>query len=203
MDEALASVAAGAAGEGGAKPPRPKLSGWRRGLVIAGGVAAVLRVLLGLLVWFARQPNVVWPVKAGDTLAFRPGDANLAKWAEDPKSDALIVQKVIAGGEPAVPNTTMCVFDPGFVAATDAPGGTMTVEGHDLIVGWRVHWKGGDTVPTELKKPDYDPRCGEDTELLLTATQLHDVVNALAGLAQPPPEPDGVPVGTTIPLPQQ
>jgi hypothetical protein len=95
------------------------------------------------------------------------------------------------------------VFDPGWAATTGQPGGTLQVEGHDLIVGWRVHWHGGDTVPAELKKPDYDPRCGQDTELLMTATQMHDLVNALQGLPQPPPEPDGVPAGTTITLPQQ
>jgi hypothetical protein len=184
-------------------------------LVVAGGVAVVLRLMLTLLMHSGGHRAVVgngsqlpvtvalpaWPLKPGDVLSFRPGDSNLAKWGADPKTEPFIVSKVIPGGVPAVPNTSLCVFAPDYVADASQPGGTLTVEGQDLIVGWRTHWRGGDTVPAELKKPDYDPRCGRDAELLLTATQLHDLVNALAGLPKPPPEP-GVQAGATIALPQ-
>jgi hypothetical protein len=180
-------------------------------MVILGLIAAFARLLLFLLMHSggghaadtAAIPTEVptWPIQPGDVLPFRPGDANIAKWAAVPTNDDFTLSRVVPGGDPAVPNTTLCVFAPDYITGPGQSGGTLTVLGHDLIVGWRVHWHGSDTVPADLKKPDFDPNCGRDTDLLLTATQVHDLVAILSGQPKPPPEPDGVPAGTTITLP--
>jgi hypothetical protein len=182
-------------------------------MVILGMIAACARLVLFLLMHSSGGhassttaiPSKVpaWPIQPGDVLPFRPGDANVAKWAAVPANEDFLVSRVVLGGDPAVPNTAVCVFGPDYVTLADEPGGTLTVLGHDLIVGWRVHWHGGDTVPPSLKKPDFDPNCGRDTDLLLSATQVHDLIAVLNGQPKPPPEPDGVPAGTTITLPQK
>jgi len=217
MDEKTQNTTSGADG----KLLRPPLPGWRKTLVAVGSIAVFLRLLLALAMHSgsdgkpsmqgpsaagpavgAEQPLPAWPLKAGDVLPFRPGDKNLANWGDDPNNEPLIVSKAVDGGDPVAPATTICVFAPDYVADVSQPGGSLRVDGQDLLAGWRVHWRGGDTVPDELKRPDYDPRCGQDAELLLTATQLHDLTNALAGLPKPPPEP-GVKAGTTIAAPQR
>jgi hypothetical protein len=181
-------------------------------MVVLGLIAAFARLLLFLLMHTGGGghaadataiPSKVpsWPIQPGDVLPFRPGDANIARWAAVPTNDDFTVSRVVPGGDPAVPNTTLRVFAPDYIVQTGQPGGTLTVLGHDLIVGWRVPWQGSDTVAADLKKPDFDPNCGRDTDLLLTATQVHDLIAILSGQPKPPPEPDGVPAGTVITLP--
>jgi hypothetical protein len=178
-------------------PARPRLSGWRKVAFIIGMIAASLRLVLFLLLHLPSHakpstitpatadappsPQATWPVKAGEVLTFTPGDANVARWSANPKADPLIVSKVIPGGDPAVPNTTLCLFGPDFVADASQPGGTLTLISPDLIVGWRTHWRGGNTVIDGFKKPDFDPNCGPDAELLLSADQLHELITILDG----------------------
>ncbi len=182
-----------------APSPAPALTGWRKALYVFGISAAVLRVLL-IFLRAGPAPASGWPVREGSVIALQPGDKALARWGESPGSDPFQVSKVIPGGEPALPNTRVCLFAPDYAADASQPGGTLTVLGRDLLVGWRVHWSGGDTMPPEAKQPDFDGNCGRDADLLFTATQLHDLINILAGLPPPPPEP-GVPAGTEISLP--
>ncbi len=203
-----------------AKPQIPsQISGWRKALMVIGGVALVLRLLLALLMHHTAQDHTAattapidaaatpikpatWPPHVDGVLTFTPGDPIITKWGDGPNSDPFSIYREIPGGEPAVPNTVPCVFMPDFVADPGQPGGTLTIDGEDVLIGWHAHWVGGDTVPATPKKFKYDPNCGRDAELIFTPTQMHDLINIIAGLPAPPPEPP-LPVGTELPIPRR
>jgi hypothetical protein len=175
-------------------PKRPRLAGWRRILLIIAFIAAGLRLVMFLLLHFPAHhaaPLPTWPLHAGDVLPFTPGDANVAKWGQNPLSTGFVVQLLQPNGDPT-PTPTFCALEPDYMADAQQPGGTLTLLAQQPTGAWRVRWSGGPTVPPFLKNSShFDANCGSTATLLITTPQLHSLLDILSGIADsaPPPEP--------------
>ena len=172
-----------------ARPPAPL---WRKVLLILAFLAVAVRLVMFLLLHFhhiARLPT--WPLHAGDVLTLTPGDANIAKWAQNPVSTGFVVQQLQPNGHPfATP--TFCALEPDYMADAQQPGGTLTLLDQQPTGNWRVRWSGGNTVPPFVKKKgDFEANCGTSAQLLMSPNQLHSLLDILAGVSMsaPPPAP--------------
>jgi hypothetical protein len=186
--------------------PKPTLTGWRKGLVIAGVIAFALRILLAVFSFSSHHVTKTstiatagelpsWPLKAGDVFTLKPGDPAIAKWAESPDNDGFLVQAVELNGKP-VTDTKVCALEPDYMAAADAPGGTLTLVSQDGTGDWRVHWQGGDTLPVEPLDPKQsasdtqdqrNANCGKDALFMMSQAQLHSWLNMQAGIVAAKP----------------
>jgi hypothetical protein len=189
-------------------PParKPTLTGWRKWLVIAGVVAFALRILLALFSFSSHRVTTTstittagalpaWPLKSGDVFTLKPGDPAIAKWAESPDNDGFLVQAVELNGKPLT-DTKVCALEPDYMAAADAPGGTLTLVSQDGTGDWRVHWQGGDTLPVEPLDPNQsasdtkdqrNANCGKDALFMMSQAQLHSWLNMQSGTATDKP----------------
>jgi hypothetical protein len=175
-----------------APPPstRPPAPLWRKVLLILAFLATAICLVLFLLLRFpvhhtARLPT--WPLHAGDVLTLTPGDANIAKWAQNPLSTGFVVQQLQPDGQPfATP--TFCALEPDYMADAQQPGGTLTILNQQPTANWRVRWSGGNTVPPFIKKKgDFEAGCGTHAVLLMTPDQLHGLLDILAGVSTSAP----------------
>lgn len=169
------------------KPPsRAGLTGWPLVLLIVAVGAVVLRLLLYLVVHYAGHHTAAlptWPMHKGDVLTLAAGDANVAKWAQNPLATGFVVQQLESGGKP-VTGTKICALEPDYMADAQQPGGALTLLDQQPTGDWRVHWTGGDTLPPFIKqKGDFDANCGTNTIVLMTPGQLHSFLDILAGVA--------------------
>jgi hypothetical protein len=176
-------------------PVRPRLAGWRKVLVIVAFIAAGLRLIMFLLLHFPAHhaaPLPTFPFHAGDVFTFIPGDANLAKWAQNPDADGFVVQQLPPNQQPlAAP--TFCALQPDYMADAQQPGGTLTLLSQPLPDTWQVRWSGGNTLPPYIKKKgDFDANCGTNALLLMNNDQLHTLHDILAGISTSAP-PTSVP----------
>ncbi len=174
-------------------PARSRLTGWRKVLLIIAFVAAGLRLVMFLLLHFTSHHAgalPTWPLHPGDVLTLTPGDANIAKWAQNPLSTGFVVQQVKTNGKP-VEGTKVCALEPDYMADAQQPGGTLTLVSQLPTGDWRVRWSGGDTLPPFIKqKGDFDANCGSNAVVLMTSAQVHSFLNILAGVADSaPPAP--------------
>ena len=171
-------------------PPRTGVSGWRFALLIIGVIAVALRLLLFLLVHLSSHHAAAlpaWPLHSGDVLTLTPGDANVAKWAQNPLATGFVVQQLESDGHP-VNGVRICALEPDYMADAQQPGGTLTLLNQQPTGDWRVRWSGGDTLPPFVKqKGDFDANCGTSAVLQLTPAQLHSFLNILAGIADSAP----------------
>jgi hypothetical protein len=187
--------------------PKPALTGWRKGLVIAGVVAFALRILLALFSITSHHVTKTstiatagalptWPLKAGDVFTLRPGDPAVAKWTESPDNDGFVVQLVEQNGRP-VTEIKVCALEPDYMAAADQPGGTLTLVSQDGAGDWRVHWLGGDTLPIEPLDPKQsasdtqdqrDANCGKDALFTMSQAQLHSWLDMQTGVTADKPQ---------------
>jgi hypothetical protein len=129
----------------------------------------------------ARIPT--WPLHAGDVLPLTPGDANIAKWAQNPLSTGFVVQQLQPNGQPfATP--TFCALEPDYMADAQQPGGTLTLLAQQPAGSWSVRWSGGNTVPPFLKKTGhFEANCGKTATLLMSPEQLHAFLDILNGVS--------------------
>jgi hypothetical protein len=174
-------------------PPKPGLTGWRKGLVIVGAIAFGLRLLLALLMysphhgaWSARvdatpaqKPGQ--PLVAGNAIALATGDANLAKWGDAPDHDGFVVQELSRDGKPFT-EPKLCVLLPEYITQDGQAGGMiLLVSQHPVTGSWEVRWTGSDTMPAATKPGEDDGNCGEHATLLMSAQQLQDLVAIIGG----------------------
>lgn len=169
-------------------PARPPAPLWRKVLLTLAFLAVAMRLVLFLLLHFhhtARLPT--WPLHAGDVLTLTPGDANIAKWAQNPLSTGFVVQQLQPNGQsPSAP--TFCALEPDYMADPQQPGGTLTLLDQEPTGDWRVRWSGGNTVPPFIKKTgDFAANCGTHAVLLMTPNQLHTFLDILAGVSASAP----------------
>ena len=172
-------------------PARPRLTGWRKVLVLLGFLAAGLRLLMFLLLHgpahHATNTLPTFPFHAGDIFTLTPGDANIAKWAQNPLADGFVVQQVETDGHP-VPGTKVCALEPDYMADSQQPGGTLTLLSQQLPDTWQVRWSGGNTLPPYMKQKDnFDANCGTIAVVLMTNDQLHALHDILAGISTSAP----------------
>jgi hypothetical protein len=171
-------------------PARPRLAGWRKVLVLLAFVAAGLRLIMYLLLHFPAHPATTlptFPFHAGDVFPFTPGDANIAKWAQNPLADGFVVQQIDSSGQP-VQGAKVCALEPDYMADAQQPGGTLTLLSQRLPGSWQVHWTGGNTLPPYMKKKgDFDANCGTTAVVVMTDDQLHTLHDILAGIATSAP----------------
>ncbi len=168
------------------------------GLVVAAAGVWWLRLDLGGSRRAAGVPR--WPLHAGDVLTLAPGDANIAKWAQNPLSSGFVVRQLRSDGHP-VAGDGMCAFEPDYMADAEQPGGRLTVISREANGDWRVRWSGGDTVPPFLKRSgEFAANCGRDAVVLMSSRQLHSLRDILAGVADSAP-PAGSPArsGSAVP----
>ncbi len=157
-------------------------------------IPAILAVAAG--VWWFRwggdlnHPKAAvppWPLRAGDVLRLAPGDANIAKWAQNPLSTGFVVRQIRSMGQP-VNGVRTCAFEPDYMADAKQPGGRLTVLSREPNGDWRVRWRGGDTVPPFLKgRGAFAADCGKDAVVLMSPAQLHSLRDILAGVADSAP----------------
>ncbi len=157
-------------------------------------IPAILAVAAG--VWWLRRggdfnhPKVAvpaWPLRAGDVLRLAPGDANIAKWAQNPLSTGFVVRQIRSFGHP-VDAVRTCAFEPDYMADAQQPGGRLTVLSRQPDGDWQVGWRGGDTVPPFLQRRGaFAANCGEDAVVLMSPAQLHSLRDILAGVADSAP----------------
>ena len=134
-------------------------------------------------------PNTLptYPFHAGDIFTLTPGDANIAKWAQNPLADGFVVQQVETDGHP-VPGTKVCALEPDYMADSQQPGGTLTLLSQQLPDTWQVRWSGGNTLPPYMKQKDnFDANCGTTAVVLMTNDQLHALHDILAGISTSAP----------------
>lgn len=171
-------------------PARAHLKGWRLGLVILGFSAVLLRLLLFLITHALHHQAAAlptWPLHAGDVLTLTPGDANIAKWGQNPLSDGFVVQQLESAGKPLAPGH-VCALEPDYMADAQQPGGTLTLLSQQPTGDWRVRWSGGNTLPPFIKqKGDFDANCGTQATLLMSPAQLHTFLDILNGVADSAP----------------
>jgi hypothetical protein len=170
------------------EPARPRLTGWRKVLLLIAFIAAGLRLLMFLFLHFpSHHPTALptYPFHAGDVFPFTPGDANIAKWAQNPDADGFVVQQF--NSQPlAAP--TFCALQPDYMADSQQPGGTLTLIAQQPTGAWQVRWSGGNTLPPYMKKKgDFDANCGTKADLLMSNDQLHALHDILAGIAASAP----------------
>ncbi|MGA7155760.1 MAG: hypothetical protein WBY53_02870 [Acidobacteriaceae bacterium] len=172
------------------KPPSgTRFTGWRLVLGIIAISAVALRLLLFLLVHVSSHHTALptWPLHSGDVLTLTPGDANIAKWAQNPLATGFVVQQLESDGR-ALTGIKICALEPDYMADAQQPGGTLTLLDQQPTGDWRVHWSGGDTLPPFVKqKGDFDANCGTNAIVSMTSAQLHSFLNILAGIADSAP----------------
>jgi hypothetical protein len=132
-------------------------------------------------------PLPTWPLHAGNVLTLTPGDANIAKWSQNPLSTGFVVQQLPSDAQPlAAP--TFCALEPDYMADAQQPGGALTLLDQQPTSNWRVRWSGGNTLPPFIKKKgDFEANCGPHAILLMTPDQLHTFLNILAGVSMSAP----------------
>jgi hypothetical protein len=177
----------------------PRLTGWRLGLVIAGIVALVLRVVLALFSIGVHHhaagpaPMPTWPLRAGDVFTLKPGDPTIAKWAESPDSDGFIVQAIEIDGK-RLGASKVCALEPDYMADPAQPGGTLTLVAQDGAGDWSVRWHGGDTLPPSDAPQPEDPtphtnaNCGKDALFMMSQAQLHSWLDMQTGTVAAQPQ---------------
>ena len=175
-------------------PVRPRLTGWRKVLVLLGFLAAGLRLLMFLLLHgpahHATNTLPTFPFHAGDIFTLTPGDANIAKWAQNPLADGFVVQQVETDGHP-VPGTKVCALEPDYMADSQQPGGTLTLLSQEPTGAWQVRWSGGQTLAPVANQPAAtDANCGNNSVVQMSTDQLYTLHNILAGVStSAPPNP--------------
>lgn len=171
-----------------AHPParHARIVGWARALFVLAIVAGAM-----LLRERANRPDVLptWPLRAGDVFPLSPGDANIAKWAQDPSSTGFVVQLLDAHGKP-LPTATFCALEPDYMADAQQPGGSLTLVAQQSAGGWSVRWSGGNTVPPFLKgNAHFEANCGKSSLVLMSSDQLHALLDILNGVSMVTPSP--------------
>lgn len=145
-----------------------------------------MRLLLYLLMHLPAHHAATlptWPLHAGDVLTLTPGDANIAKWGENPDSDGFVVQQ-LEPHRPTASGPVFCALEPDYMADAQQPGGTLTLLDPQPAGGWRVRWSGGNTLPPFIQqKGDFDANCGTSAVVLMSPDQLHSLLDILAGVA--------------------
>jgi hypothetical protein len=128
-----------------------------------------------------------YPFHAGDVFTFTPGDANIAKWAQNPDADGFVVQQSSPNAQPSAA-PTFCALQPDYMADAQQPGGTLTLLSRQPTAAWQVRWSGGNTLPPYMKKHgDFDANCGTNALLLMTDDQLNTLHDILAGISASAP----------------
>ena len=184
---------------------RPRVAAWRKVLLVLALTAAGLRLVTFHLLNARKHPSAAfpgnptgpalpaWPLHAGDVLRLTSGDANIAKWAQDPGSTGFVVQLLDARGNP-LPTPTFCALEPDYMADTQQPGGALRLVAQQPAGGWSVRWSGGNTVPPFLKgNAHFEANCGTSAIVLMRSDQLHALLDILDGVAMVTPSPAGQP----------
>jgi hypothetical protein len=177
-------------------------------LIFGTLIPAILAVAAGL--WWLRWsgdfnlpkiPVPAWPLRAGDVLRLPPGNANIAKWAQNPLSTGFVVRQIQSFGHP-LNGVRTCAFEPDYMADAQQPGGKITVLSRQPGPGgdWQVRWQGGDTTPPFLKRRgSFAANCGKDAVVLMSPAQLHSLRDILAGVADSAPASGPAPASNFAP----
>ena len=137
-----------------------------------------------------------WPPSPGEELEFRASNPAIHTWSVNTTRKAFPARILTRNLAAAAEKDAGCLLNPVAMAAN---GGTLKILSRAGDHDWRVRWSGGATVPRMVSATDPSASghaadmdrldaamlaaadCGIISQLALSESVLHDLVNILAG----------------------